>query len=492
MSASGSQSNKKNYLFISFRFLAEFTSRASSLITFPLLAKYLGTEGYGVNTQTNTIITFLVPIASLGLGFGVVRLIAGQQNRRDVSSRFYSSLAAVSLVSIFLSLIVFLLAPLINSTLIKVDWATRIVQWSAPLIFLSTLETAIKDYYRARLRIIAYSVFQIIQTIAYVTGVALVLTNGGGLLQVVWFWLVIKIVFNLSTYVYFLAVGEIELKPTFIPREEMLYLLRFGFPIVVAGLGTWITNVGDRWVIGYFMTIDDVAVYNAAYTLAGIITALASPFWNPLYPLMSTYFNNNDFQALFHATRKYTNGFSLLCIPAVAGIILLANPLLVYFGSPDFSIHPITIALIILGIFSDQFTASMHYQIYLHNDTGFVRNVLILSGVANILFNLIMVPLMGITGAALATFLSYILLDIFLFRRVMSYGVRIRDVYDFPTLARYAASALIMSILILIAFPNVDSKLPVLIMITLIGALTYGFALASMYRFDIKKMINSI
>jgi O-antigen/teichoic acid export membrane protein len=456
------------------------------------MARYLGTEGYGVNAQANTIVTFLVPIATLGLGFGVVRLISGSQSVQSVSSRFYSTLVLVSFVSLFLSFLVYISAPILNQFFIKVDWAPTIIRWSSLLIFLTAIEQTIKDYYRARLRIIAYSVFQIFQTVAYVAGVTMVLLNGGGLLQVIWLWLAIKLIFNLVTMTYFHLAGEIELKPSFMSKVELIDLLRFGFPIVIAGLGTWITNVGDRWVIGYFMTINDVAIYNAAYTLAGIIIAIASPFWNPLYPLMSGYFNDGNMPALFQATRKYTNGFSLITIPAVVGLTLFANPLLVFWGTQDFSIQPVTFGLIILGLFIDQFSASMYYQIYLHNDTHFIRNAVLISGGVNIVLNLITVPFLGITGAAAATFLSFLLLDILLFRQAISYGIRIQDVYDFRTISKYFASSLVMSIAVLLIMPWVEPSLLMIVAPAAFGALVYGISLLAIYKFNIRRLLSSI
>jgi O-antigen/teichoic acid export membrane protein len=482
----------KNHIFIAIRFFAEFTSRASTLITFPLMARYLGTEGYGVNAQTNTIISFLIPIATLGLGFGIVRLIAGKQSIQSISSRFYSTIVVVSLVSSVLSLIIFFLAPFINQFFIKVEWATDIIRWSSPLIFLSALELAIKDYFRARLRIISYSAFQILQTITYVIGVTLILTKGGGLLQVIILWLCIKIIFNTVTLIYFVLVGEISVNVSFMPKEELLSLIRFGFPIVIAGIGTWVTNVGDRWVIGYFMTIKDVAVYNAAYTLAGIIPALASPFWNPLYPLMSSYYNDKNFQALFQASRKYSNGFCLIGIPAVTGLVLLANPLLVKFGSSDFSIHPLIFGFIILGLFIDQFSASLYYQIYLNNDPHFIQNsVLVTSGV-NILLNLVSVPTLGILGAAASTFFSYMLLDFILLKRVMSFGIHINEIYDFQNISKYFFSTVIMSIGVLFIMRFYDSNLMMLVVASVIGAGVYCIALLTFYKFNIQRLLTSI
>lgn len=475
-----------------FRFLAEFTSRASTLITFPLFAKYLGAEGYGVNIQINTIISFLVPITTLGLGYAVVRLIAGSKERHLVSSHFYTSLVVVGFASAILSLWVFLLSPLLNSSFIKVDWAPQIIRWSAPLVFLSAIEATIKDYYRARLRIISYSVFQILQSFSYVFGVALILINSGNLLQVIWLWLGIKFLFNITTFAYFIFIKEIDILPSFLLKKELTSLLQFGFPLVIASLGTWVINISDRWVIGHFLSITNVAIYSAAYSLAGVITALAAPFWNPLYPVMSTFYNKNDLRSLFSATRKYTNGFSIITIPSVAGLIVIANPLLILLGSSDFSIQSHTFALIILGLFFDQFSASMHYLIYLHNEPYFMRNVLLTSSIFNVVMNLITVPWFGITGAALSTFITYLFLDVLLLKKVVSYQIDIRDVYDFKTTGVYSISSFIMALFLIVGMRWVDTSLISIVKLILFGVFMYVFMLLFFYKFSIRKIVQSV
>lgn len=454
------------------------------------MAAYLGTEGYGVNAQVNTLITFLVPITTLGLGFGIVRLVAGQQSVDAVTSRLNSTIIVVGLVSFALSLVVFVSAPVMNRLFIKVDWATAIIRWSAPLIFLTALEQLMKDYFRARLRIVAYSIFQMIQTIVYVSGVALILTSGGGLMELIWFWLGIKVLFNLVTYSYFIIAGEIHIRPVFMPGEELMSLLRFGFPIVIAGLGTWVTNVGDRWVIGYFMTVNDVGVYNAGYTLAGIISAIASPFWNPLYPIMASSMKTDDKSALFSATRKYTNAFCLIGIPAVFGLIAFANPLLVKIGSPDFSIGIFTFTLIIMGLFSDQFSAAAHYLVYLHNDPVYMRNVTIGSGVLNLTINIITIPFIGIAGAALATFSSFVLLDFLLFRRVISYGIKISDIYDFKSLLKFLISALVMGFALFALMRFFDMTFIMTLILAGIGALVYFAMLFIVNGFNYRSILK--
>ena len=130
----------KNHLYIVFRFLAELVGRAGSFITFPLLAKFLGTEGYGIQTQMGAINGMVMPIATMGLGFSVVRQISGKDDVSYVSARFLSTFMVVIASSSTLTALVIIFAPLLNSLFIKVVWATSVIRWSALLIVLGTIQ----------------------------------------------------------------------------------------------------------------------------------------------------------------------------------------------------------------------------------------------------------------------------------------------------------------------------------------------------------------
>ena len=62
---------------LAWRFVAEGIGRAAAFLTMPLLARLVGADGYGEFTLAQASIAALVPVASLGLGFSLVRRIAG-------------------------------------------------------------------------------------------------------------------------------------------------------------------------------------------------------------------------------------------------------------------------------------------------------------------------------------------------------------------------------------------------------------------------------
>jgi O-antigen/teichoic acid export membrane protein len=473
-------SYQKDRIFIAVRFLAEFTARAGGFVTFPLLARSIGSEGYGVQAQLGTINGILIPIAALGLGFTVVRVVAGRQSVVFISTRFLSSLLMVTVVSIGLAISVALLAQWLNDFFIKVSWATPVVRWSSLMIILTAWELTINDYYRARLRIVSYSLMQIFQTMVNIGGLVLVLLSGGGLLQVVWMWLAVKILFIWVAFGYFVAIGEIRLNVPLMSFREITDLLRFGWPIVVMGISACVMSIGDRAVIGYYLTSKQVGVYNAAYSLAGIFAAMGAPFWGPLYPLMAAHKNNNDLHALALSCRRYTNGYCFFSIPTLVGLTVLASPLLQLLGTEEFAIHPIMFGLIAMGLFSDQFSANVHYLVYLHNEPVFLRNIMVLSGVVNLVLNILTIPFWGIFGAALSTLVSYVFLDFLLFRRAVSYGYRINELYDFHSLKKYGFSAFVMALIIYFLMGYAQQSLILLIGLVGLGIVIYAFILLAM------------
>jgi len=46
-------------------------------------------------------------------------------------------------------------------------------------------------------------------------------------------------------------------------------MVSFGLSMAVASLGLWMMNLGDRLVIGHYMTAADLGLYGAVYSVAG-------------------------------------------------------------------------------------------------------------------------------------------------------------------------------------------------------------------------------
>jgi O-antigen/teichoic acid export membrane protein len=472
--ASGVNTGGQQHIIL-IRFVAEAIGRGAAFLLFPLLARHLGAEAYGVQMQTAAVAGVLVPVATLGLGFGVVRTTAGAVDRLHVSARYTTTLSIILVTSLLLAAAVALAAPVLNALFFKAPWATPVIRWAALLVPLGALESVVIDFYRARLRILAQSLFQIAQAVLLVSAVVIVLGAGGQLLHVVWASMGVKAMAVLAMVAYFVAVGEVTPSRTGLSRREVVGLVRFGLPIVVMGLSTWIMSIGDRLIIGWYLDVRQVGIYSAAYSLATLIAYVATPLWGPLYPLMAAAARENRRDVLTGICRRYMSLFLIIGVPAVCGLSLLSPAVLRLLGTAEFAIHPLVFALIAMGLLSDQVATSAHYLVYLHDEPKFLRNVTMLAGLANLVLNLLLVPYLHILGAAVATLAAYLLLDVLLYRRVSRYGYGLWELYDRGVIARVVFSAAVMSVVVALA--PLSSGAAALVAAALLGAAAYGSVL---------------
>ena len=463
-----------NRKYVAFRFVSEIFVKGASFFILFLISKYLGVVSFGVNAQITTIVSFFVPIATLGLGFSLVRLLAGESDKNFRSRRFLSSLILVTLTSLIFLIFIFAFAPVLNSLFFKVDQAVPVIRGASILVLITAIDSLLNDYFRARMLFGQYSAAQITQSFALVLLISGSIYLGYGLLEVVLVTVSVGVIKNFLMVVY-VFTRDVDLRAGLLPALDSLMMVRFGFPIVLTGMSSWIMSVGDRTLIGYFTNIGQVGVYSAAYTLSGILVVLGAPFWAPLYPVLSSAKRNATLSEVNLATTKYMSAFCIVAVPALIGMTLLSSELLQLFGSKEFVMHPLVFGMIAFSLFSDQFTTSAHYLIYLENRPMFLLRLLTCSGCSNLILNVVLLPRYGIAGAAFSTLLVYLSTCGFLFKEVVKFGYKLSDLYDFLVLSRVVAASILMAVVVFSVRLWLPAGLSGLMLACAVGVLSYSF-----------------
>ncbi|NMB53949.1 MAG: polysaccharide biosynthesis protein [Leptolinea sp.] len=484
--------NSKHGFSLASRFIAEFVNRASSFIVFPLMIKYLSPEAYGVNTQIQTLTAYLMTIAGLGLGFYVIKELSGKIERSILSRRFRSSLLLVGSVSLLLGAFLIVFPDLINQWLFRVDWAPEIIRWSFGLLLFSSWEQVIRDFLRARLKIVAYSTMQIFQAVAYVVGVSAVLLAGYGLLEIIQLTIAIRLVSVIMMIAYLAFSGEIELAGGFISRQEQLKAVQWGLPLVASSLSVTIIGNGDRTILGALTDATSVGIYGASYQLANVLLAIGSPFWSLLYPLLATYKNSEDFQGLSHASQRYVNAFAFIGFPAFFGLLCVGPALLGLVGSTTFEIPTFTFFFIILGVFISQFCSPLLYLAYLYQKPTTILIITTASALLNASLNILLIPRMGILAAAINTTVTYTAMDYALCRLVPTTGFREKDLYDYGNIGKFLFASLIMTVGIVLARTRISDTLVSMGLIIAGAIVLYGLTLLLIYGFNIPRLANAL
>lgn len=225
-------------------------------------------------------------------------------------------------------------------------------------------------------------------------------------------------------------------------RELLPDLLAFGLPFVPAGIGFAINEGIDRFFLGAMSDsavyeiygLDEnaayiVGIYNACYKLAVFMLLVVQMYrmaWQPFFMRIS---EDPDAPETFARAFRYFNlaaaGVFLVVSLFVEQIVAIRIPLLdtTLIGEEywlGLSIVPFLLAAYWLQGWYVNFSAG----IFLAERTKRLAQITLTGAAVTLISNFILVPILGMTGSAIATLASYLIMAMMIYRySVGSYAV---------------------------------------------------------------------
>jgi O-antigen/teichoic acid export membrane protein len=392
--------------------IADFVTRAGGIITFPILARFAGVEGYGAYGQVNTLIAFALPFASLGLGGAMVRFFAGESWTLATRARLSRTLLVVLVASGFVGLLMAASAETLNDLVLRWPGGGPLFFWGGFLVVAGALQQCLFDFLRAQQRFILLSSLQFAEAVLYVAAVFVLLPSGFELAKLFQAVLVIKAGLVAVALLGFWSWDVPE--KGFAPERfaaPIASMITFGLPVAVTGLGLWMMHLGDRLVIGHVMSPAALGLYGAVYTASLLLSAINSPVSLPLYPRLMKAFAGGQAEEVAREVRTFHRYAILLLVPSTVFLVLMMNPLLVLMGGREFRADGVLIAMIVLPIFVQQWNTVAHYTLLCVDRTVFAQNLWLTGGAINVIGNLFAVPAFGLHGAAFMTLATFLALD---------------------------------------------------------------------------------
>lgn len=192
---------------------------------------------------------------------------------------------------------------------------------------------------------------------------------------------------------------------TFKKVNNLSRILKYSSLMIIAGsIATVLLDV-DKVMLGYYISIEEIAYYNVAIFIATVIAVPQRAMHQILLPLSAKYLNDRDFEALDDLYKR-----SSLNLFIVSGFIFLLIVLnvnqLYYLIEDEYRVGLFVVFLISVSKLYDSLLGSNNAILF---NSDYYRIVLVL-GVAlvilMIVLNMLFIPWFGINGAALATFLA--------------------------------------------------------------------------------------
>ncbi|WP_396611641.1 polysaccharide biosynthesis C-terminal domain-containing protein [Haloferax sp. S1W] len=256
--------------------------------------------------------------------------------------------------------------------------------------------------------------------------------------------------------------------------------------------GSYFYNWMDVLILGLFVSQSLVGAYEIAWRVATVVILFSHSVSTTMFPQVS-FWNENKSKNKIETLISDSLFVSLvLVIPALVGTIILSEDILsVVFG------NEYAVAWLVLIILMAEKVPNA-----IHSITGQVLNAInqpklaakstVLTLFLNIFLNILLIPTIGIVGAALATLISFSV-NTFLHTLYLNRFVRIQPPLEGLFLA--TAGSLFMGIIVLFSKRVLGiSSIIDLIVLVLIGAVSYACLLYgfSPTRYKISTIIDNM
>ncbi len=374
-------------------------------VMLPFLTRYMPQEEYGVVSVITAMYAFLNNLTNAGLPSATFRYFNAGQDANDQRITIGAA-QFLFFIFAFLPAMGILLFPKPISTLLLGSGQYALVfQTVACFLVVSSMNTFGSVILRIRVRPFASSIHDII-LITCKTGLTLllVIAYDQGVLGY-WLGQLIGEFIGLMFMIWFIhrdIVFEVS-------RERIWDLVKFGFPLIPATLSMNILRLFDRYIIGALAGLEQVAVYDVGYKVGTLILFLIIPFRTAWIPFAFSVANKPEAPKIFRDVLTY---IAAGCTFLILGVIAFRVEIINIIAPATYSE-----ALTVVGwvAVSQLFLAAYHIfsigPMVKDKTRDLAWTALTAAGI-NLLLNFILIPLIGILGAAIATFVGYLILAI--------------------------------------------------------------------------------
>ena len=385
--------------------IANIISTLKGFILLPILTKALGPELYGTWALISVTISLIAPLCTLELGYAIIRFLGTEKDKEKISKGFSSIFMVTSFIGILTSLLLFIFSEPLAIAVFGGANAAFYIQISASLIFLAAIDQIMVEYFIAFQQMERYAAFGILQTIGEVILTAYLVLAGYGLFGVIISLLVVRALASIIGFLWITSQTKIT-TPSFSMLKDYL---PFSLPILPSAICYWLINLGDRYVIGYFIGANAVGVYSASYGLGGLLVFFFYPLSTVLLPALTHSYEDGKIQEV-KTTLKYSLKFFLMfAIPSFFGLSILSKSILTTLTTPEFLTGAIIVPIIALATVLFNCSSINTNVLNLFKETKKVGLIYSASALINVIMNIILVPIIGIIGAAIATLITFMI-----------------------------------------------------------------------------------
>ena len=372
------------------------------LITFPYISRVLSVEEIGKYNFSNSIISYFLLLAALGIDKYAIREGAKYRENKERFSSFASEIFSFNIVSTLVSYSLLFLFILFSKTLER--YTVCILIFSLQ-IFFTTLGTEwvysiFEEYRYITIRSILFKMISVALLFMFVR-------NEGDYLAYAAITVFASVGSNVLNFFNAKKICSIR----FTLKIDWKKLFKPIMIIFASNIAIQIYVNSDTTMLGYLKDDYAVGIYSVATKIYLIVKNLTGSILTVTIPRLAYLASKkvkDDYEELLN---KVANALIILILPSIVGLTMLSREAILIIASNRYLDAQLPLIVLSIAILFSTFSGLFNNCVLLpHKREKVFLKSSIISAVTNIVLNFILIPYFGAVAAAFTTLISEIIM----------------------------------------------------------------------------------
>ncbi|MCD7890141.1 MAG: oligosaccharide flippase family protein [Oscillospiraceae bacterium] len=379
-----------------------FFPKIVAIITLPILTGYLTQTEYGYYDLISTLVSLLLPVATLQIQSAAFRFLIDCRGDREESSLIVNN---IFIVTIPVTLIVLFFVFLGFGNLSICVRLAVCFYYFVDIIYLALQQITRGLSYNK-----GYSIATcVLSTVNLVLVIILVYVIRLGLLGVLLSLIISNVCACLVLIFWIRSDIDINIKK-YASKQQIKKMLSYSWPMVPNNLSNWVLSVSDRLVITAFLGVEANAVYAVANKIPSLLSTVQGTFTLAWQENASISANDEDakeyYSSMFDTLVRFLCS-SLGCLIAFTPVIFA---LLI---SGDYDDAYLQMPVLFIGILFSCISSFLGGIYVAKKKIVSVGITTILAAIINLAVDFALVNEIGIWAGSISTLISYFFLMLF-------------------------------------------------------------------------------
>ena len=380
--------------------IGTFLPKLASFITLPILTACLTKAEYGTYDLISTLVSLILPIATIKLEAGMFRFLIDSRNNREECKRIITT-------ALFFMLPIAFFTVLIMFFVLQLNPITKLL--ICIYFFIDSIFRFLQQIVRGLGRNTVFSISAIAYSVLNMCFIVLfVKWQGYGLNGVL---LSMNISLIVASIILFISVHLFSfLSFSCFSKSTLLKMIKYSWPMLPNSLSSWVMRLSDRLVITAVLGIEANAVYAVANKIPQLMSIAQSTFTFAWQENASLSVKDQDVEKYY--SQMFRSVFDLMT-GVFTGLIAVMPILFMVLVKGDYVEAYQQMPILLGGMFFCALSAFLGGIYVAHMKTTSVGISTFIAAVINFIVDIALIHSIGLYAASGSTLISYFILCIY-------------------------------------------------------------------------------